>query len=405
MDLSAEHESTIYTFPARVQRIQDAEQRNVLMERLQAIVLDEAILEEHPPFFGNAEISNSLVDSYFSHMDESSLRNYADDAARGVAFQNSHKRMELPMGRSLSGSYQAGEPARVLSDFYMLGGLNLNGINTDDVIRGIRGGIVTDISIGFGGGYTRCDLCQNEYFSWDCPHLAGLRYETKDGDVVRQELATYGIYDAHLHEFSAVYDGATPGASILKASRMIQDGRVGPDEIRKLEAQYRTKLPEAKRTFRGADVPKERSKNVEATEQLAQVRSVLGLGEDGDILATLTEATKEVDGLRAKVAELQPLAEDGKQYRSQCVEDALANGIRAFGDKFDAEKKRAFLESQSLETVRTFNEEWERLGDARFTGGRKTTDDAKSRNPDKPQATEQPPARKRVQMPTGAYKV
>ena len=83
-----------FGYPARIATLTDA--RGLL----------PATVKPEDAFIFPAEISNDSVDSYFTRMHESSLRNYAADALAGVSLQNSHRHNELPFGRSLYGLYE-----------------------------------------------------------------------------------------------------------------------------------------------------------------------------------------------------------------------------------------------------------------------------------------------------------
>lgn len=157
-----------------------------------------------------------------------------------------------------------------------------------------------------------------------------------------------------------------------------------------------------------------------------QVREILDLGEDGDIPAEVTALTGEVATLRggkkeldaalkrakdaeenakafaervaaleAETAALTPVAEDGRQYRDDLVAEALAEGVRAYGENFDAETYEAILRSASLAVIKRMKADWAVIGDSRFSGGRKTKDEG-----DAP-GTRQP---EREAVPDSAYR-
>lgn len=241
--------------------------------------LDPAALEQHPPYFFRAQISNSLIDSYFTVMADSTLRNYAADAAAGVPFQNSHNTRALGFGRSLTGRFigkQGNGVSRVEADFFTTRGINLSGFSSDDWITALQLGIVRDVSVGFTGGRTVCSICNGDMdaFAWlfrgaddgdACFHVPGEQYPRKgpDGKALKGELetATGLIEDAHLVEVSTVYRGATPGAAVLKAARMADAGMVPPDMARRLETRFRIALPQSHHAWAGwrSSEPQERA--------------------------------------------------------------------------------------------------------------------------------------------------
>ncbi len=382
----------IYPYHAKVVAVRDM---TAMLDMLKTKMHDPAMLENMTPFFWSAEISNGNVDSYYTHMLPSTLTNFANDATAGVSFQNSHRHNELPFGRSLRGMY---EQDNVVADFYTIPGLNLNGVSTDDFITGVKTGIISDVSVGFYGGQMWCDVCKMDYRSWDCPHVAGMKYDIQGGGQV---VATVGVDNARLAEVSAVFDGSTPDATILKATRMIEAGELKPDAVRMLEARYRMSFA-TKRSFPGVDLGERKSKTMDLEKVFTQLREVLALPADGDAVATVASlvaerdrlavehktATTEAETLRAKVAELEPQAKDGAQYRTDLIAEALGEGVRAYGDKFAKETYEKLLRSVTLDVIKQMKTDWQTLGNERFKGGRQTLDNSQAPGKDKaPTAT------------------
>ena len=372
----------IYPYHAKVVAVRDMA---AMMDMLKGKMHDPAMLDNMTPFFWSAEISNGNVDSYFTHMLPSTLTNFANDASNGVSFLNSHRHNELPLGRSLRGVY---EQDRVVADFYTMPGLNLNGVSTDDFITGVKTGIISDVSVGFYGGQMWCDVCKMDYRSWDCPHMAGMKYDIQGGGQVT---ATVSVDNARLAEVSAVFDGSTPDATILKATRMIEAGELKPDAVRMLEARYRMSFA-TKRSFPGVDLGERKSKAMDLGKIFNQLREVLTLAADGDVLATVAAlkaerdrltsqnevATQEADALRTKLAELEPQAKDGAQYRTDLIAEALGEGVRAYGDKFAKDTYEKLLRSVSLDVIKQMKSDWLTLGNERFKGGRATVDNSQA---------------------------
>lgn len=205
-----------------------------------------------------AEISNQSVDAYYTRMTPKSLQQFAQDATRGVAVCDSHNHYQLPIGRSFYGvvvpSDAGGTAAGVQATqslAYMLRGMRTpSGMQTDDIIRGIEGGVNADVSIGFIPVAYWCSICHMDMLNnWDCMHWPGNTYEIKDPDtgVVSAVLCIADV-DASLAEYSLVYDGATPNAMVLKAEAALDSGRALTSEvarqIRLVEDRCRVKLIE-----------------------------------------------------------------------------------------------------------------------------------------------------------------
>jgi hypothetical protein len=392
----------IYSYKATVRRVDVATRAADLMALAKSnSAYDPAIFDERTPFFWSAEVSNSQIDAYYTWMMPSTLRNFAAAARAGVSFLNSHRHNELPFGRSLDGQLiEDGERQRVVADFFTLPGLNLNGVTTDDFILGVRSGIVSDVSVGFHSGTHWCGICQQNYLSWDCPHLAGMKFEVKDKGLVT---CTVGIDDANLSEVSGVYDGATPDATIQKAQRMAEAGELKPEAVRMIEQRYRIRLND-KRTFAVAK-PQE-GKKMELEQQFNQIREVLGVTAEADVVATIVSLTAETERLRTlqpqleaanvRIAELTPQAADGATYRTALIEEALAEGVRANGDKFNRATYEAALRNASLDLIRQMKGDWAAVGDSRFAGGRKTVDSSQAPAPQKKRSLSIPPSAHKV---------
>lgn len=403
----------IFRYPAKVIK-PSKRQRDALATKL-AQIGDADILDEYDPFFWSAEISNNRIDSYSTWMMDSTLRNFRDDSIAGIGFLNSHRHNELPFGRSIDSTLDIeSERHRVLTDFYTLPNLNLNGIQTNDLIAGMRSGIINDVSVGFHGGEWWCDVCGGNYRDYQsCQHWAGMKVETKGGMVT----VTVAIDDARLSEVSAVYDGATPDATILKATRAAEAGELDPKTRSVLEARYRTRFPE-RVIFAGVDIPSTATTedvNMDLERVVNDVRSALGLGEDADVVAAVTaqasqlasveedrnaiseklkNASARVAELEAEAAELRQNAEDGKQYRADLIDETLSNGVRAFGDKFDRKMYEEMLRISPLGMIKRMRDDWGVVGDAQFSGGRHSVDNS-----------EAPTQRKRtMNVPESAYR-
>jgi hypothetical protein len=235
-----------------------------LLAKAKAIAYVPEALDDSPPRYYPVEISSNRIDAYFTVMDpDTTLTNFAAEAnggidGKGVGVQNSHKTDELPWGRSLTGekvetTEGGGDAVTVVrSIFFTIPGYSPAGLDSDVLIRGIDLGMITDISVGFYGGEYRCGLCGGDMFAgwfgiWgiECNHVPGEIYDRLDpitGDVIAQDLAFARIVDAHLSEYSTVYDGATPGASVLKARAMAMAGALTPDQVRSIEQRLAPQL-------------------------------------------------------------------------------------------------------------------------------------------------------------------
>lgn len=362
-----------FAFPARIVDVKPD------LSALRSATEDGAAAAAGEIFAFTAEISSGVLDAFSTHMAASSLRNYATDAASGVSFQDSHKTSILPLGRSFAGRLIA-EDGRTLveADFFTVEGIAFGGqhsyATTDDFVRAVKAGIVQDVSIGFYGGRYICDICGENYLSWDCEHYAGREYATgNQGEDTIQ--CTVTIEDARLSEVSAVYDGATPNAAITKFERAVAENRLKPAEIRALAAHYCVETP-----GNGANYMATERRNA---PDAANGGNMTLLDEASAILGIEGDETAVLEALRAQQkenGELVSLAEDGRAYRADLVDEALAEGVRAFGKEFDEPTYRSSFEKADVGFIKRMRDDWKSMGDRNFPSGRQT-DEGEEENP------------------------
>ena len=228
--------------------------------------LINAKLPENAPGLSRDEVyvhfleaaNNSFIGDRYAFMSESTLRNIAEDAARGVAFMNSHRTgsistpSELPFGKTFCGQYQAGfdregrQRKCAMVGVYMLKGVKPtgeNGPSTDDLHTMILGGQIEDVSVGLGGGDRICDVCSGNLA--DCNHVPGTRRAMTDDQIDSQTAkgvpggkCSYTINNARMGEVSAVYDGAVPGAGVKKVMRYKKEGLLNRHEAKQARASF-----------------------------------------------------------------------------------------------------------------------------------------------------------------------
>jgi hypothetical protein len=435
-------ETGVIAYPARVigrangllMGMEDAE----LLRLAKARAGDPAMLDEVQPYFWAAQISNSNVDAYFTRMMQSSLKNYAADSEAGIAFQQSHNTRELPMGGSLRGKYTGAGGngvSRVETAFYTIPGLQPGQLSTDQLILMMRAGTVHDVSIGFYGGYERCNICGFNIMDWrNCMHWPGewVDVPNKNGDTVERKQCVAEIEDAHLAEVSAVYDGACPGATITKARMVADAGLMKPEQARILEARYRIKLPGSRHVYnlnggnnfggqatmtdeeRAAQEAANNNRAAEASAGAASgttapppAATTTGTtGAEGEravappaavqppattapnateirtlvVAGSLSEQSArsildELDRLTRENTRLAPLADAGNAYRAQLIEDTVTEGKRAMGTAFPEETYRSTLALiPNVEGVRAILDGFKAQGNAQFPGGRQTVE-------------------------------
>lgn len=360
---------------------------------------DPSIFEERPPWFGRFVAATYALDSYFTRMDDqTTLKNYAADINEGRALLIGHNTQAQNLGMSLRGKYEAHgykteeSPAGIpwtWGDYYLLRGKEPQ----DSVIESFRAGTQDRFSVGFSPGWWRCSIDRMDLFSWDCPHIPG-RYYDKNGkptdDRETGTLATADVVDAHLRELSTVYSNATPGATLLKAQRMVESGAVREwKEIRFLESIYRHKMPGTERVYPAAK-PEEREATVEgdgketsgekAPENVTatQVQGVeLGLVIDRAELAALglpqdATASALIDAFKTHRAN----AEQVTAYRGEAIKDAIHEGKRALGTHFNEERQTKMLGGLDIPDITAQRREWAEIAQGMFGNGRVTEEQA-----------------------------
>lgn len=347
--------------------------------------------------------STTQLDTYGTRMALSSLYNCVQDAIRGLPWMNSHRTggwlgsAELPHGQTFDGALEGeGDEAQLVEWVYMQRGLTLNGQANDDLIKALSGGTVRSNSIGFSlnpvvapGAYFLCGLCDLDLFDPDCPHIPLLHY---DG-----ELAFAWVENARQVELSMVWRGATPGALVGKARQLAESGRLVRLEVERLEELYGVRLRAPQRYFEvkaagggvggrlagsggGSDLEPEEIRqqivaarpDLEARMQAADdpVGALLEFlrgvetGHD-DLAAQLTQAT-------ARIADLEPLADEGRVYRADLVELAVQARVRAQGPNFDVTGYTAQLLVASLDYVKSEIGAHDRAAEQVFQPGRPT---------------------------------
>lgn len=322
-----------------------------------------ALLPEDAPKLNAADVyvhyleaaSNNFIGDRYAFLGESTLRNIAADAAKGVAFMNSHRTgsvstpSELPFGKTFAGQYQSGIDAQgrqrksAMVGFYMLRGIQPNGSNgpsTDDLDKMIRGGQVADVSVGLGKGEAVCNVCNS--FLADCNHAPGTRRAMSDEQIETQTAngipggrASYTIENARLGEVSAVFDGAVPGAGVKKVMSLRR--KLGSAHWREARQAFGTLLN------RGAAMDEDLMDQVSEAVKEGVQAAFAGKAQE----VTASEVTEMAEPKAAPVAD-PAIAE---------LQAELA-ALRAQFEPLQAEKEQAVkLAAQSTERIQKLEAE------------------------------------------------
>lgn len=209
--------------------------------------------------------------------------------------------------------------------------------------------------------------------------------------------------NATLREYSLVYEGATPGAGVVKASRMIEEGlidehgRVAGIDLPRLERVYGQRFALPTRTHAIGGIKEDRAMTVEQdtkdesvetfrAEYEALQRELLDTARTVGIRASnpgaaLSEIESLVEGLRgdiddreATIKDLEPMATDGRAYRDHLIDMTIKAAARATvpsqREVFNEERLKRQLERMDVEDIRAQYEREVAIGDELLGSGR-----------------------------------
>ena len=371
---------------------------------------------------------------------------FSENANKGVSLLLDHSwspdgffgmggrpKMAMPYGRTFDsrfeGATEEGETISLVADHYMVKGVELDGIKTNDLIASIEAGTMFDTSIGFSYDGAMCSVCDENYRR--CDHYAGRTYEVEIDGVVKNKFC-YIKAEApgFLMENSLVFDGAYPGAGVMsKAGDIIEnekgiyqivDETKDIDPLKPIMATYServglltmVKKSDHKKAFKGVTIEGEGKedetlKGGENNMDEKLLNALIGIGftkeeaetlNVGEVTTALNamvekfEATPKVgellvgeallpeylsqeqateklgEGLSAeKVLEL---AKEGQDYHSQTVEDAIAMGIKAQGNEFTTETWKNLFATMSTKAIKDVMKTFESQANKDIPSGR-----------------------------------
>ena len=346
-------------------------------------VRQQGIVETDEYLRFEAIISNSNLDSYYTIMDpETTLPNFVEDLKAGVMFLDSHRTDRLGYAQSVDGRMEDNND--VIGVFEVAKNINFGGeltfASTNDFINGIIKRLVRDVSVGFKDGRYICNIDGKPiYGTGCCEHWPGQTYNI-DGKEI---LCTATIVDARLSEVSAVHDGATAGAGVLrKIEDLHSKGQLSNQSIGSLAYRYNVEYDINKRVFipthlrtpgvKPSGDDKQEDNDMDAKEVRGIVEEVLKTA-----LEPVTTGIKaNADALVKQSETLETLGSQvSKSERAQLEIEAAEESVRAFGAEKDAEKTKRFLSNlETIEDVRETKDEWKAIADAKFKAGRSTSD-------------------------------
>lgn len=314
-------------------------------------------------------ISSDAMDSYYTKMDaETSLRNYANDLKAGTPLMTYHETSQSPIGRSFDSSIDVKEDGKtvVRGLFYIVRHTKINGESTDDLIRQIETGTLTEMSVGFGGinlwyksSYDGKDIYESRYYPGD---------KDENGNLVY-----YYIMDATLREVSLVYKGACPDAVVERIRNDLPNMEDAERQIQKYETRFNVRI----------DMPKQRSKEGKRMNIEEITRAVeKGDLQRGELLKALkvdaiTDGQRSIlkelgeDASIETVRSLKEKAEIGERAFEEKL-DELVKARVAIGQEFDQEKYKEQMRSMDVDFIEDQTRLFEDIKKAEFKPGRQT---------------------------------
>ena len=180
--------------------------------------------------FPNKLAGDMVIPERYIQLHKSLLEVFKQDAIKGVSLMVDHSwapsglfglggrpRGAFTYGRSFDAKLRHGdadnEKWALDAWFYMVKGMEIDGINTDSLIQGIESGTLFDTSIGWGADTHECSICGNDIRRYsECEHFPGQTYEVKGEEKLCFDIAKPPGF---LMEDSIVFDGAYPTAGVL----------------------------------------------------------------------------------------------------------------------------------------------------------------------------------------------
>jgi hypothetical protein len=383
--------------------------------------------------FNSLMIDNQET-SYFSLLQEPLLAKMRDDALAGVALLLGHDSRKIPVGRTfgseLKSEYDQDSGSEIKSvygkSYIDLGRKTQDGMMTDDICKGIDAGTTFDVSIGFNASSWKCSICENDIRDYHkCPHSPGREYiiehEGAASTVETCKVLVGGDGKGELLELSLVFSGACDRATIKntfshdsvreneKSTKLslvndfkdipmdakiyqyyTKDGSVlvtdtnersgGNEYLRKRSEQQveLSKLLEIINTGLEANIENEdqltelitsiKEDKTQLTNKTTELESISA--ELQSIKDELVTKDSEIETLTVTNSELQSKTEIVEAYRKDLVNETIEMGIRAQGNAFQKDLFEKFLDTLSIEEIKTVREGFDKEVKLKFAGVR-----------------------------------
>lgn len=353
------HESRAVMFSDKEINDQD------VMTKINRNSLEE--LKQEDVYIRSMYLCNNLVDSYFSRFTDDALREIVS-LIPGESVMKGHDASGLPIARffdsKLTQKPDSNGELWVRAWFYWL--KNTDG--AEDLARNIDGGVYKEVSICWRYDKATCNICGNQMWGMDCPHIPG---ETYDGELCYYEMSDI----KEVLEGSLVFKGGQVGTSLagerskydlVEPSVKIKKEQKGSDNQMDLEKRIKELEAEKEALEKASAESDERAKKLE--EQVGESRKALNKSfvEGLRFSSAANETLKLEDQLNASTDQ------EEKSLRSMLkVIDGLAVEGRLVDPK-SVERFKTPPADSTTETEETTTEESERSkADADFEEAQK----------------------------------
>ena len=167
-------------------------------------------------------MSDQTLDSHSTMMGNSTIRNFAKQAREGVSIFPQHKYYDYSIGKTIRGWSRTDKEnttnKQVWAEFFIT--KDISDPNTNDLIKLMNNGSMSDLSVGFTRGdyYCQvpgCGLKMKDNWFWmedNNGHILVQTTKHKNKDL----LVTARIENAKLHHLSPVSSGSNENAEIIQ---------------------------------------------------------------------------------------------------------------------------------------------------------------------------------------------
>ena len=184
--------------------------------------------------FSSKAAGDMMIPKRFMNISKELLQVMVDDAQKGVSFMYNHnwsgisELQGVPYGKVFDGMLKFStrdneETEMYLSRYIVRDAEQIAGMSANALIKKIETGVLSDTSITFDTDIMKCSICSKNYYSRECSHYRGYKYEMGDGTqktctVTAMPPSIIIPYNNNaLYEESMVWDGAYPGAMVSQA--------------------------------------------------------------------------------------------------------------------------------------------------------------------------------------------